>query len=91
MRFRFRALAAPSLLLAAACSACSPSTPSDPGVPGQPRDPGSGQPGVPVDQAATSLGVTIMARDTRGVPRLIRSIVPRAGIAGAAPARSGRR
>jgi large repetitive protein len=81
MRFRLRSLALPSLLFAAACSAGSPG-PDDPGLPGEP---GPDQPGITVDQAATNLGVTVMSSDERGVPRLIRAIVPRAGIRGAAP------
>jgi len=83
MRFRIRTLAIPSLLFATACStSSSPNLPSDPGDPG---DPGSGPPVSTVEQTATRLGVSIMASDARGVPRLIRAIVPRAGAVGAAP------
>ena len=91
MWFRLRALAIPSLLFAAACSGSSSTDPpSGPGDPGMPGDPGSGQPGMTTDQAATNLGVTILSSDERGVPRLIRSIVPRAAIAGATPAVAAR-
>jgi hypothetical protein len=82
MRFHLRTLAVPSLLFAAACSFVSSPDTDDPGDPG---DPGVGQPVTPVDQAATRLGVSIMARDARGVPSLIRAIVPRAGLRAAAP------
>src|SRR5689334_20225082 len=91
MRFRLRRLAVSSLLFIAACSADSPSKPGDPGDPGKPGDPGQpgnpGDPGQPapvtIDQLATNLGVSIMARNEKGVPRLIRAIVPRAGLSGA--------
>jgi hypothetical protein len=41
----------------------------DPGLPGHPR-----KPGISIEQAATNLGVTLMAGDEHGVPRLIRAI-----------------
>jgi hypothetical protein len=85
MRFQLRILTIPSLLFAAACSSGSPNPPSDPDQPGGPGDPAPGQPVPTVEQVATRLGVTIMASDTRGMPRLLRSIVPRPGIDGAAP------
>src|SRR6185295_16534008 len=83
MRLRLGLFAAPSLLFAAACAA-PPTSSSDPD-PGDPGDPGSG-PGpttITVDQLATNLGVSIMARDEHGAPRLIRAIVPRPGVPGA--------
>jgi len=44
-------------------------------------DPGDpAKPGMTIEQAATNLGVTIMASDEHGVPRLIRAIVPRPGM-----------
>ncbi|HEY0986564.1 MAG TPA: M36 family metallopeptidase [Kofleriaceae bacterium] len=94
MRF-LRAFAVPSLLFAAACSSGSspnqPDDPTDPGKPGDPTDPGKpgdpGNPGKPdptIDQTATDLGIIILARNERGIPRLIRSITPRVGLPGAA-------
>jgi fungalysin metallopeptidase (M36)/PA domain-containing protein len=93
MLFRFRTLAVPSLLLAAACAACaSPTPPSgdpgDPGVPGDPGDPG--QPVPSTEQDATALGVSIMSSDAAGAPRLIRAIVPRPSVAGMAPEAAAR-
>src|ERR1041385_1783845 len=80
MRFRSRALVFPSLLLAAACSSDSPSTtPEGPGAPGAS---GEGQAVPPIEQRATGLGVSIVASDAAGTPRLIRAIVPRAVPAG---------
>src|SRR5215813_5536309 len=95
MRFRLRAFAASSLLFAAACSSGSspkqPDDPTDPGKPVDPTDPGKpGDPGNPakpdpsIDQTATDLGIIILARNERGIPRLIRSIKPRVGLPGAA-------
>src|SRR5687767_15651943 len=91
MRFRLRALAAPSLLFAAACSSgSSPNLPDDPADPGDPVDPGPDIPGPgtkldpTLDQSATDLGVIVMARNERGAPRLIRAIVPRPGMRGVA-------
>lgn len=80
MRLRLRVLVIPSLLFAAACSSGSPNPPIDPGLPTDP-----GKPVITIEQAATNLGVTIMASDERGVPRLIRAIVPRPGALGATP------
>lgn len=86
MSLRFRTLAVPSLLFAAACGTGSSSPPSgDPGDPGDPVDPGAGRPATPADQTATTLGVSIMSSDASGAPRLIRAIVPRAGGAGMTP------
>jgi hypothetical protein len=80
MFFRFRTLAVPSLLFAAACSGdSSPITdPTDPGNPGD----GPSRPVTTNEQKATGMGVSIMAADPSGAPRLIRSIAPRAGGAG---------
>jgi hypothetical protein len=86
MFVRFRALVVPSLLFAAACTAGSPSTPS----PGDPGDPGPAQPVTPTDQSATSFGMVIMSADKAGTPRLMRAIVPRASVAGLAPALAAR-
>jgi hypothetical protein len=94
MFFRFRSLAIPSMLFAAACAGGStPSSPSDPGAPGDP-----GQPSTPVtpgaggttEQTATSLGLSIMSSNAQGAPRLIRSIVPRASAAGMTPEAAAR-
>jgi len=87
MFFRLRSLAIPPLLFAAACATgpSSPTPPGDPGAPGDPGNPGTGQPGLPTDQTATGLGVSVMSSDAAGAPRLIRAIVPRASVAGMAP------
>jgi fungalysin metallopeptidase (M36)/PA domain-containing protein len=88
MRCSLRTFAVPSLLFAAACATGSNPSPDpspDPDNPGAPGDPGAGPSGTSLDQAATNLGVTVMARDEHGAPRLLRSIVPRAGLRSAAP------
>jgi len=88
MRFRLRALVVPSFLFAAACSGDSPSaTPDEPGAPGGSDD---GQTATPIDQRATGLGMSIVASDDSGAPRLIRAIVPRAVAAGMAPGAAAR-
>lgn len=86
MFFRFRSLTVSSLLFAAACAAPTPGDPGD----SDPGDPGQALPVPPVDQSATSLGVSIMSTDANGTPRLIRTIVPRATVAGTAPAVAAR-
>jgi hypothetical protein len=95
MLSRLQKLAIPSLLFAAACTAGSsptqPDDPSDPGNPVNPGDPGSGRPLNTVDQLATGLGVSVMSSDTAtGVPRLIRSIVPRPSAVGMTPEAAAR-
>ena len=74
----------PSIAIAAALTACaSPAMPPgtvDPGNPGT----GNGQ-SVSTEQLAVSLGMSIMSSDPLGVPRLMRSFRPRAGLSGAAP------
>jgi hypothetical protein len=86
MFFRFRTLAVPSLLFAAACVGDSSSDPSqDP-----PADPGQGQTVTPTDQKATGLGLAIMSSDASGAPRLVRSVVPRAAGAGMTPVAAAR-
>jgi hypothetical protein len=88
MLFRLRALLVPSLLFAAACSGDSPSTaPDDPGPPGAS---GEGQTVTPIDQKATGLGMSIVAIDAAGAPRLIRAIVPPAVPAGMSPGAAAR-
>ncbi len=82
MPFRFRTLAAASLLLAAGCAGGPSSPTGDTGDPGNPADPGTGRPLTPAEQKATALGVSIMSSDAFGTPRLIRAVVPRAGGAG---------
>src|SRR5689334_4777299 len=82
MRSRLGTFAVPSLLFAAACAAPSSSSDPDPGTPGDPGT-GPGPTSISVDQLATNLGVNIMSRDEHGAPRLIRAIVPRAGLRGA--------
>jgi large repetitive protein len=79
MFFRFRTLAVPSLLFAAACTGDSSPT-TDPGTPGNPGD--GPRPVTTNEQKATGMGVSIMAADPSGAPRLIRSIAPRPGGAG---------
>jgi len=84
MRSPSRKLTLPWLVLAA-CSSGSPTNdPSNPAGPSDPADPGTGRPVPSVDEAATGLGMSILSTDPRGAPRLMRSIVPRAGIPGAA-------
>src|SRR5262245_30231679 len=78
MLFRFRTLAASSLVFAAACAADSSPTPPS----GSPADPGAAQPVTPTDQNATSLGMAIMSSDPSGAPRLMRAITPRPSVAG---------
>ena len=80
MRFRVRRLAVSSLVVMAACAQGTPADPPQPDDPGQPP-PGARS----VDQLATDLGVAVLARDEHGAPRLIRAIVPRAGLSGATP------
>ena len=84
---RSRPIALSSLLFAAACAAGSSPTPPSGGSgdPGSPGSPAPSQPASANDQAATALGVSIVSSDAAGVPRLIRSIVPRAAPAGMAP------
>jgi hypothetical protein len=72
-----------SLLLAAACSAGSPATPPVGGT-------GPERPLGPNEQAATTMGMTIMSSDAAGAPRLMRAIVPRMPAAGLAPADAAR-
>jgi hypothetical protein len=87
---RIPRLAIPSLVLAAACAACSSSNPpqgdpGDPGggpKPGAPMGPGTVSPGTSNERPEVSLGMTILARDAAGAPRLIRAIRPRAMAAG---------
>jgi len=93
MFFRFRTLGVPSLLLAAACAACS-SQPAQTGPggddPGDPGNPVPGQQPTTTDQTATGLGVSVMATDALGAPRLIRAIVPRPASATMAPEAAAR-
>ena len=85
MRLRLGTVAVPSLLFVAACAAPPSSSEPDPGNPGDPGS-GPGPTSISVDQLATNLGVSIMAKDAHGAPRLIRAIVPRAGLPGATAA-----
>jgi len=95
---RTRSLAVSSLVFAAACAAGVSAAPPDgnPAPPGDAADPGdAGSPGLvdppsPNEPAAVTLGMTILARDGAGSPRLMRSIVPRAGLAGMTPAGAAR-
>src|SRR5882672_8225140 len=82
---RIARLTIPSLVFAAACAACSsaskPHDPGDPGggpPPGDPKGPGTTSPGTSNERPEVSLGMTIMARDAAGAPRLVRAIRPRA-------------
>ena len=86
-----RSITLPSLLFAAACASGSssptpPASSPNPGTPSTPVAPPTG--GAPIaigaPQAAVSLGVTIMAANATGAPRLLRSIVPRPAAAGMA-------
>jgi hypothetical protein len=87
---RILRLTIPSLAFAAACAACSSSSkpdgdPGDPGggpPPGDPKGPGTMSPGTSNERPEVSLGMTIMARDATGAPRLMRAIRPRAIAAG---------
>lgn len=93
MFLRFRSVALQSVLFAAACAACSDSTPSTPvdPVPGDTVTPaGPGGPVTATDPDATALGVSIMASNTTGAPRLVRAIVPRPAVAGTAPESAAR-
>src|SRR5262245_55385490 len=58
---------------------------TDPGNPGT----GNGS-SVSTEQLAVSLGMSIMSSDAAGVPRLMRSFRPRAGLSGAAPEAAAR-
>jgi fungalysin metallopeptidase (M36)/PA domain-containing protein/fungalysin/thermolysin propeptide len=88
---RMPRLTIPALVFAAAaCAACSSSSksggdPAGPGggpQPGDPEGPGTMSPGTPAERPEVSLGMTIMARDAAGAPRLMRAIRPRAMAAG---------
>jgi len=89
--FRFRSFAISSLLFAAACAVDTPTAPpsdpdpTNPTDPTNPADPGGDQPATPTDQTAVNLGMTVMAKDASGAPRLMRSLIPRAALAGGAP------
>lgn len=77
---RIRTLTVPSILFVAACTAgSSPPPPEDPAVPGK------GRPVTPTEQLAVSLGMSIMSSDASGAPRLMRSMKPRASVAGFSP------
>ena len=78
-----------SLVFAVACAACSSNkpggAPGDPGggpQPGDPMGPGTVSPGTSNERPEVSLGMTILARDAAGAPRLMRAIRPRAMPAG---------
>ena len=79
--FRLRSLSLPGVALALTAS-CSSSTTGTPTPPTADPDPQPTHPQTGSELAAVKLGVTIDARDERGVPRLIRAIVPRAGAKG---------
>jgi hypothetical protein len=86
---RIPRLAIPSLVLVVACAACSsssrPRDPGDPGggpKPGDPMGPGTTSPGTSNERPEVSLGMTVLARDAAGAPRLMRAIRPRAMAAG---------
>ena len=93
---QIRTIALPSLLFAAACASgsSSPTPPASSPNPGTPSTPGSPTGPAPIaiqaPQAAVALGVTIMAADPAGAPRLVRSIVPRPATAGMATADAAR-
>ena len=89
-------LAIPLLALGAACAACSSNRPRDPGDPGGgpppavPMGPGTTSPGTSNERPEVSLGMTILARDAAGAPRLVRAIRPRAMAAGMTAALAAR-
>jgi len=90
---RLGTLAIPSLLFAAACAAGSSPTPppGGPGGPTTPTSPGDDRPATAGDQIAVKMGVSIMASDAAGAPRLMRSVLPRATTtAGMAPEQAAR-
>jgi hypothetical protein len=80
--FRIHALAAASLLCAAACTTGSP--------PSQPSSDGSEPPASPDEPSAATLGMTVLSRDASGAPRLLQAIVPRPRLAGATPSAAAR-
>lgn len=73
-----------AMLFAAACG--SSSSPDQ----GNPADPGSGRTVSMTEQRATAMGLAIMSSDESGAPRLIRSVVPRASVAGMTPQAAAR-
>lgn len=80
---RFRTLAVPSLIFTVACAQAPSSTPP-------PAGPGVPPSAVTTEQLATALGVSIMASEPSGAPRLLRTIVPRASLAGTTPEAAAR-
>ena len=76
--FRIHTLAVSSLLCAVACTGGPLSTEPT----GPPSGAGPDRPSAPGEQAAVTLGMTVLSRDGSGAPRLIRSIVPRVRPAG---------
>ena len=88
---RLRTFGIPSLLFIAACVAGTTSSPPpSPGDPAQPTSAGDDLPAAPADQAAVAMGMSIVSSNAAGVPRLMRSLSPRASVAGAAPAQAAR-
>jgi large repetitive protein len=71
----------PSLLLFVACA-------SDPETAAPPSEPD--QPATVKEQMALTMGMSILSSDAKGAPRLMRSIRPRASLAGAAPEAAAR-
>src|SRR5688572_1059731 len=80
--FRINRFTVPALV-AAGCAAGSPSTPAP--SPGGPAVPGDGRPVTPTEQAAVAMGMSIVASDEAGAPRLVRALVPRGATAGMTP------
>ena len=85
---RFRTVTISSLLFAAACA--SGSSPNTPGGPGTPTQPGADRPTTPDEQTAVTMGMSVVSTTSAGAPRLMRAVVPRAGLAGAAPEAAAR-
>jgi hypothetical protein len=87
--FRISTLTTSFLFLAACAAGSSPTPPpGPPGSPGAPSNPGApsgGRSVTPTEQTAVSLGMSILATDAAGAPRLLRSFRPRPGGAGMTP------
>ena len=85
MLFRVRTLALCCLLGSAACATDAGPPGPPPAGPAGPARPGGGV-AAPASSAAVSLGMTVMASDASGTPRLVRALAPRAApVAGLPP------
>jgi hypothetical protein len=89
---RVRTLVSP-LIFTVACATGPSSTSAPPGGSGNPTDPtGTGAPPstISTEQLATALGVSIVASEPSGAPRLLRTIVPRPSAVGMTAAAAAR-